>query len=641
MELEKRASTGRAEGAGQDVDRWPNDKAVPALAPTPHPLLAGLAEEVRAASIHDLLRWVEQAQLQAERPQQLELAVAQTTVDQAMHHRHEDQLVLQGLRRQLAEVGPWWRPGNRERRSDLKVRIAERQQLLTRLAERLHQAEEHIRELRPASQVAIGTWAAEQRRVLDRAVAAAQELQRRHNGPEEPLLDHPGQREQPPATGPALKAFTPRAGPSEASSTQSDPTQNRVDPAAQLATPEPTRASVTLALRHRPVRAGLNKDSSIAIVGGSITGPVLSLLLRQTGFSNVHIYEATPSAVPQAGGVIGLDHTSLGVLDTIGVPQDEIVPFPAQRITSIKVADRRELGRVHTLHPDQNTTWTLAHDALTQRLPADTLHTGARLVGLEPGADGRAVLHFQDGKQATAELVVFADGRKSIGRKLLDPKRPLDYAGYVAHRGQLDDCPPDLRDFRRYQPDGSQFILSPIRLPDGSIGIDWTFFLNATAEQFRAHFGADPTTRTFVLPHQVSAEARAHVDAMAAKLLPPDAAELVRRTTKRMAVPIVDIAPPTQMVYPVGSSHAVLLGDAAAPVRPHTGRGANNGIDQAAGLATALASHRNDGADLDGALDAWQDRNLPLAAEWLKRGPELGHQLGLGPKPGHELALEL
>jgi 2-polyprenyl-6-methoxyphenol hydroxylase-like FAD-dependent oxidoreductase len=641
MELEKRASTGRAEGAGQDVDRWPRDEAAAALATTPHPLAAGLAEEIRTASIHDLLGWVEQAQLQAERPLQLDLAVAQTTVQRARTQRHEEQLVLQGLRRDLRQAGPWWWPGSWRRRGHLGRRITQREQLVERLGGRLDQAQDQVSKLGPASQAALQTWTAEQRQVLDRAVAAAQELQRRHHALDGPLLDHPWQREQPPTAAPALEAFTPRAGPSEASSTRSDPTQDRTDEAAQVTAPEPTRASVDPALGHRLACAGLNKDSSIAIVGGSLTGPVLSLLLRQTGFSNVHIYEATPSAVPQAGGVIGLDQTSLGVLRTIGVPQDEIVPFPSQRITSIKVADRRELGRVHTLYSDQNTTWTLAHGALSQRLPVDTLHTGARLVGLEPGADGRAVLHFQDGERATADLVVFADGRKSIGRKLLDPDRPLDYAGYVAHRGQLDDCPSDLRDFRRYQPDGTLFVLSPIRLPDGSIGADWTFFLNASAEQFRAHFGADPTTRTFVLPHQVSADARAHVDAMATELLPPDAAELVRRTTKRMAVPIVDIAPPTQMVYPVGSGHAVLLGDALAPVRPHTGRGANNGIDQAAGLATALASHRNDGVDLDLALSAWQDRNLPLATEWLERGQELGHQLGLGPELGHELALDL
>ncbi len=628
---EERTRAARMEGAGQDTRPELRDEAGPALAPSPRALPAELAEEARTASTGDLLSWVEQAQLQAERPLELEVAVARTAVDRARSHRDEEGLVLQGLQHQLAEAGPWLRPGNWRRRSDLKARIAERQQVLIRLSEHLHQTERQVSELLPTRQTALETWAAEQRRVLDRAVAAVQQLQRRERG----LLDGhpfdpPDQLERAHAAGLAGDGIAPGTGSDGGSPALTDPAEERTDAHAQIATPEAARESVDLALRRRVTSGGMKDDLSIAIVGGSITGPVLCLLLRQAGFNNVHVYEGTPSAVPQAGGVIGLDHTSLGVLDTIGVPQEEIVPFPSQRITSIKVADRREMGRVQTLYPGRNTTWTLAHDALTQRLPADTLHTGARLVGLEPGSDGRAVLHFEGGDRATADLVAFADGRRSTGRKLLDPDRPLHYAGYVAHRGQLDDCPPDLRDFWRYEPDGTQFTLFPIRQPDGDIGTDWTFYLNASPEQFRAHFGADPTTRTFVLPQQVSVEARAYVDAMAAKLLTPNAADLVHRTTRRMAVPVLDIAPPTQMVYPVGSSHAVLLGDALAPPRPHIGRGANNGIDQAAGLVTALAEHRNDGVDLDVTLTAWQTRCLPMVTESLELGPELGRALGLG-----------
>jgi 2,6-dihydroxypyridine 3-monooxygenase len=503
--------------------------------------------------------------------------------------------------------------------------------VLTRLSQQLHQTERRVSELLPTRQAALESWAAEQRRVLDRAAAAAQELQQRERG----LLDGhpfgpPERLESASATGLAVDEIPPRTGSGDDSPTPTGPPNQQTDTRVQLPTPETARDSVGLGPRRRATSAGVNNDLSIAIVGGSITGPVLCLLLHQAGFTNVHIYEATPSAVPQAGGVIGLDHTSLGVLDTIGVPQEEIAPFPSQRVISVKMADRRELGRVQTLYPGRNTTWTLAHDALIQRLPADTLHTGARLVGLEPGGDGRAVLHLEGGDRAAADLVAFADGRKSTGRKLLDPDRPLRYAGYVAHRGQLDDCPPELRDFWRYEPDGTQFTLFPIRQPDGGIGTDWTFYLNASAQQFRAHFGADPTTRTFVLPHQVSADARAYVDAMAATLLTPNAADLVHRTTRRMAVPILDIAPPTRMVYPVGSSRAVLLGDALAPVRPHTARGANNGIDQAARLVTALADHRRDGVALDLALNAWEARCLPMVTESIERGPELGRALGLG-----------
>jgi 2,6-dihydroxypyridine 3-monooxygenase len=495
----------------------------------------------------------------------------------------------------------------------------------------MRHAEEQVSQLRQASQAAVEVWAAQQRQVLDKAVAAVQELQRREPGlldgrPADPV----GPRERVPPAALAVDEGTPHRDPSHDRSARSDRAQGGEGDHAQLATPQVAPGPLGLAPQQQAPGAAVNVDSPIAIVGGSITGPVLYLLLRQAGFRNVHIYEATPRAVPQAGGVIGLDHTSLGVLDTIGVPQHEIVPFPSQRVVSIKVADRHELGRVRTLYPGRNTTWTLTHDALLERLPAGVLQTGARVVGLEPDADGRAVLQFQGADRATADLVAFADGRKSTGRKLLDPDRPLHYAGYVAHRGQLDDCPPELRDFWRYEPGGTQFTLFPIRQPNGGIGTDWTFYLDASPEQFRAHFGADPTTRTFVLPHQVSDDARAYVDAMAATLLTPNAADLVHRTSRRMAVPVLDIAPPTRMVHPIGSSRALLLGDALAPVRPHTARGANNGIDQAAALASALAQHRDDGVDLDVALSTWQERCLPMVIESLDRGPELGRALGLG-----------
>jgi 2,6-dihydroxypyridine 3-monooxygenase len=97
-----------------------------------------------------------------------------------------------------------------------------------------------------------------------------------------------------------------------------------------------------------------------------------------------------------------------------------------------------------------------------------------------------------------------------------------------------------------------------------------------------------------------------------------------------MAAPVMDIAEPTRMVYPVGAARAVLLGDALAPVRPHTARGANNGIDQAAGLVNALAQHRKYRADLDAALEGWQARYLPIVAQSLQLGPQLGEAIGLG-----------
>jgi 2-polyprenyl-6-methoxyphenol hydroxylase-like FAD-dependent oxidoreductase len=375
----------------------------------------------------------------------------------------------------------------------------------------------------------------------------------------------------------------------------------------------------------------LHSESFITVIGGSLVGPLLSLLLQEAGFTNVHVYEATPEAVSQAGGVIGLDLVSLDILDSVGIDQKEIIPFESERVVSIKIADRHEVGRVITIYPGRNTTWTLLHQALVSRLPQGSLHAGKRLTALSGDDGGRALLRFADGEQVTSDFVAFADGRKSFGRKQLDPSRQLRYAGYVAARGQFECAPEEVRDFTRFEPAGlGQFNIFPISLANGRVGLDWTLYINSDQDRFCEWFGASPTTRTFVLPHQVSEQARQAIDSHAARILTEQAADLVHGTRTRMAAPIVDIGAPSSMVYPVSDSRAVLIGDALAPVRPHTAKGANLGIEQAAGLAQVLRQHRRHGANLDAALTGWQERHLPQVAATIELGPRIAQRLGLG-----------
>ncbi|PZG08928.1 FAD-dependent monooxygenase [Nonomuraea aridisoli] len=376
---------------------------------------------------------------------------------------------------------------------------------------------------------------------------------------------------------------------------------------------------------------------SIAIVGGSITGPTLALLLHQAGFTNVSVLEASPRPHAQAGGVIGLEHSALATLDAIGIPQREVVPFPSERVVAVHVSDRQEVGRVHTIYPGRNTGWHLLNTALLNRLPDGWLQPNRAVRSLTVTDDGKAQLEFARGQAATADMVVFADGRRSTGRRLLDPSRPLHYAGYVAWRGQLPHGLPELSDFTRYEPHSTQFNCFPILRKDGSIGVDWTFYLNMTGEQFTELLGAAPTQRTYVLPHQIGPEVRAMVLEQARRLLPPAAAAMVEATEEWNAAPIVDIDPPQHMVHPIGAGHAVLLGDALAPVRPHTARGANHGIDQAHGLSIALSQHLHHDADLGAALNGWQHRYLPAVHHALELGPRLGSAMGLGVTPSPEL----
>jgi 2-polyprenyl-6-methoxyphenol hydroxylase-like FAD-dependent oxidoreductase len=386
----------------------------------------------------------------------------------------------------------------------------------------------------------------------------------------------------------------------------------------------PGRAAETLTACRSCHPAGAGQPR-IAVVGGSLTGPVTALLLLQAGFDRVAVYEAAPAPATLGGGLISLEHSALDVLDRLGVGQDGCGKHPTETIQHITVCERRVAGAVRRVYPGRFTTWTLLHAALTARLPAGTLRAGARVTGLTEHR-GRPALRFADGHAETADLVAFADGRASTGRRLLDPGRALRYAGYVAHRGAAPAVA-GLADFLRFEPGpGAQFNIAPV--PGGA---DWTFYLNASPACYAAQFGAPPERRALAGPRHVSPTARAHVDTWAEMRLPAEQAALVRATATRMAVPVTDIDPPAAMVWPVGGGHAVLLGDALAPVRPHTARGANNGIEQAAELVAALAQHRKHGADLGGALRGWQRRQLPAATAAVRLGPVIGARLGLGP----------
>jgi 2-polyprenyl-6-methoxyphenol hydroxylase-like FAD-dependent oxidoreductase len=390
------------------------------------------------------------------------------------------------------------------------------------------------------------------------------------------------------------------------------------------------------------------RQPRIAVVGGSLTGPASALMLLHAGFERIAVYEATPAAAPLGGGLISLEHSALDILDRLGICQDEFVPYPGEHISRTTAHHDRPATRARRPYPGRHSTWTLLHEALIRRLPSAILHRGHRVAGISEH-HGEAVLTFHHGHSATADLIVFADGRASTGRRLLEPERRLHYAGYVAHRGtaaagarqpnrpgqerpeqpERPQHPKGLEqpaEFERYEPcPGMQFNMAPV-----PAGIDWTFYLNASVEQYTRHFGAPPQQRVFALPRHVSAAARHDVDCHATRHLTRRQADVVCASAVRMAVPVMDIDVPTTMVFAVGRAHAVLIGDALAPVRPHTARGANNGLEQAAGLVAALTQHRKYGADLDGALTGWQRRHLSAAVAAVRLGPVIGGRLGLG-----------
>ena len=73
------------------------------------------------------------------------------------------------------------------------------------------------------------------------------------------------------------------------------------------------------------------------------------------------------------------------------------------------------------------------HDALLSALPAEIIHLGKKLVGLDQAA-GHVTLTFADGSRAQADAVIGADGVHSVVRDIIiGPDAPV-HKGRIAYR---------------------------------------------------------------------------------------------------------------------------------------------------------------------------------------------------------------
>ncbi|MDQ1645714.1 MAG: hypothetical protein QOJ50_1898 [Cryptosporangiaceae bacterium] len=84
----------------------------------------------------------------------------------------------------------------------------------------------------------------------------------------------------------------------------------------------------------RPSWPSPRREPVIAVVGGSLTGPVAALLLLQAGLTRIALYEAVQAPAPQGGGLISLENAALDIPSTTchpSRPPSSAPPRPAPR----------------------------------------------------------------------------------------------------------------------------------------------------------------------------------------------------------------------------------------------------------------------------------------------------------------------
>ena len=369
---------------------------------------------------------------------------------------------------------------------------------------------------------------------------------------------------------------------------------------------------------------------TVAVVGGSIAGCSAAILLSRAGH-DVHVYERSPGGLVGRGGGIG---TPLPVLQ--GLMDEDVVDSDMPSLVAdamqfiVRTDDAPETGVVPWEMPMQLAAfhWSALWGQLRRRVPDDRYHRSAVVTDVADDGLGRMAVSFQQGDAVAADLVVFADGYQSLGRRLLFPDVPLRYRGYQLWRGLVPESELVGADMLgsncpriSYPTMPGNFVCYFVPGEDGSIRpgerlVNWAAYIPVPDEELPS-FMVDRSGRTrdgAIPPGEVRPEVEESLKALMEAELPARYGAMVRSTEHTYVQLIYTARMPS---YHRG--RACLIGDAGAVAQPFTGSGVFKGYNNVQSLIGALEDHE----DLITALEAWDTGQVRLADGLLALGAQM------------------
>jgi 2-polyprenyl-6-methoxyphenol hydroxylase-like FAD-dependent oxidoreductase len=307
----------------------------------------------------------------------------------------------------------------------------------------------------------------------------------------------------------------------------------------------------------------------VAVVGGSIAGCAAALALRRAG-CEVLVYERTGGMLQDRGAGIAIPVGLFQELVSAGYLDSDMPWCPvSERVWLVRDGPAPE-GRVLWRQPSlaAMNNWGVLWRTLRSRVPDQAYGQAAPVVGVEVDPAGVTVA-VEGGRRERFDLVVGADGYRSMVRGLVHPGSEPAYAGYVAFRGQLEECcvpdtaPLDILEGSLVTvcfPGGHGiFYLIPGsegRIDQGQRRLNWVIY-SAAPVSFD-----DPGS---VPPGAVSAELAQFLEGLIGEHFPPSWAEVVHRTGGEV-LSIQAIYDEEVETYVSG--RVALIGDAATVTPP-------------------------------------------------------------------------
>ncbi len=347
-----------------------------------------------------------------------------------------------------------------------------------------------------------------------------------------------------------------------------------------------------------------NGQIDIAIIGAGIGGAAAAVALSQAGF-NVEVFEQA-AQLREVGGAIVIRESSMALLASWSVLDE--VRSKMVGVNTVEIRDKAGivLGTTPTAVEDGEAEFAFSvhradlHDALVARLQPGSLHLGQRLISVANEAE-HAAATFEGGRTVHARLIVGADGLRSTVRTLLDVV-PMTFLNYVAHRTIAPAS------------------LLPAEMPNDRIRVWRADTLSVLTLPVRggAEVAISAPIPTLTPPKELWSATSAEDLLTIYADFQPVIVRLIRgRNVDVTTHPIYDKDPIERWV----DRHVALLGDAAHPMAPMNGQGANQALQDAGALATELSRFGFD--DLPSALAAYQSARARITAriQTLSRKP--------------------
>ncbi len=331
----------------------------------------------------------------------------------------------------------------------------------------------------------------------------------------------------------------------------------------------------------------------VLIAGGGIGGMALALTLHQIGVPCI-VFEAVPALQPLGVGInlqpnavrelhdLGFDDV---VLDTIGIQAREWA-LVGRNGRDVYAEPRGLLAGYrwpqYSVHRGQ--LQMLLYRAVCERLGADAVRLGQRVVGYRNDADGAtALVETRDGgrTEVRGALLVGADGLHSAVRAQMHPAQPpIQWGGAILWRGTTQGVP--IRSGASFVGLGSlrhRVVFYPISRPDAATGlatINW--IAEITVDNSQGWTQGDWNRR-------VALEDFAHhFDGWDYGWL--DVPAMLRGAQEVFEYPMIDRDPVPTWV----DGRVALLGDAAHVMYPVGSNGASQAIVDARVLGAALVA---------------------------------------------------